>query len=93
MGSAAIGDGKGRNPYDERIQAKHSIVAWTQTDIDSLKTAIASGQLIVRSADRMINYRSLDEMKEVLALMEAEVSGSMTAGRRTRRYMTTRRPS
>lgn len=54
-------------------------MAWTQTDIDALKAAIASGQLIVRSADRMINYRSLAEMRQTLALMEAEVAGSSGA--------------
>ena len=54
-------------------------MAWTQTDIDALKAAIASGQLIVRSQDRMINYRSLDEMRQTLALMESEVSGAGSA--------------
>ena len=68
-------------------------MAWTQADADALKAAIASGQLIVRSADRMINYRSLDEMRETLALIEAEISGDPYAGRRTRRYMTARRPT
>lgn len=67
-------------------------MAWTQTDVDALKAAIASGQLIVRSADRMINYRTLDEMRETLDLMEAEVSGNTaTFRRRSRRYMTARR--
>lgn len=67
-------------------------MAWVQADIDAMKAAIASGHLIVRSQDRMINYRSLSEMRETLALMEAEVAGDTTARRRTRRYMKTRRP-
>jgi hypothetical protein len=54
-------------------------MTWTQTDIDALKAAIASGQLIVRSADRMVNFRSLSEMRETLAMMEAEVAGSSSA--------------
>jgi hypothetical protein len=54
-------------------------VAWTAQDVENLKAAIASGQLIVRSQDRMINYRSLSEMRQVLALMEAEVAGGSPA--------------
>ena len=50
-------------------------MAWTQNDIDALKTAIATGQLLVRSGDRSIQYRSLAEMRETLRLMEADVAG------------------
>jgi hypothetical protein len=50
-------------------------MAWTTQDIDALKQAIATGQLIVRSGDRSLQYRSLSEMREVLRLMEADVAG------------------
>jgi hypothetical protein len=43
-------------------------MAWTTQDIDALKQAIATGQLIVRSGDRSLQYRSLSEMREVLRL-------------------------
>lgn len=56
-------------------------MAWVQADIDALKAAIASGQLMVRSGDRMVTYRGMAEMKEALALMEAEVAGN-TSGLR-----------
>lgn len=36
---------------------------------------------MTRSGDRMIQYRTLSEMKEALAMMEAEVAGS-TSGLR-----------
>lgn len=50
---------------------------WTQADIDQLKRAIASGALEVRYADgRAVTYRSLDEMRQTLALMVAEVRGA-----------------
>ena len=58
-------------------------MAWTQTDIDTLKSAIASGALTVRYADVSTTYRSLDEMREVLAILQREVNED--AGTRKRR--------
>jgi hypothetical protein len=57
-------------------------VAWTQTEIDALKVAIAAGVKSVTYADRTVTYHSLREMMEALASMQAEVSQS-TAGRST----------
>jgi hypothetical protein len=51
-------------------------VAYTQADIDELKAAIASGELISRAGNRSVQYRSLDEMQRTLRLMEAEVAGT-----------------
>jgi hypothetical protein len=53
-------------------------MAWTQGDVDALKAAIISGQLIVRSGDRSIQYRSLSELRSVLAEAEAELAGRPT---------------
>jgi len=53
-------------------------VAWTQSQVDALKTAIASGVLIVRHGETQTTYRSLDEMQRVLAMMESEVAGART---------------
>jgi hypothetical protein len=50
-------------------------VAYTQQQVADLKAAIAGGQLMVRSGDRSIQYRSLDEMRTVLRLMEDELAG------------------
>ena len=50
-------------------------MAYTQTDIDNLKAAIASGELMYRAGDRSIQYRTLDEMERTLRRMEAEVFG------------------
>jgi hypothetical protein len=58
-----------------RITRRAASMAWTTQDIDALKQAIATGQLIVRSGDRSLQYRSLSEMREVLRLMEADVAG------------------
>lgn len=61
-------------------------MAFTQTEIDKLKQAIALGALRVRYADRDVTYRSLDEMRETLGMMEAEV-GTAAGKRRTRKVL------
>lgn len=48
-------------------------MAWTQTDIDKLKAAIAQGATKVKFADREVTYRSLDEMRETLRMIQADV--------------------
>ncbi len=56
-------------------------MAWTQSDIDKLKAAIASGALSVSYAGppaRSITYQSTDAMLKALAKMEQEVNGRTT---------------
>lgn len=64
-------------------------MAWTQSDIDALKTAIATGAVDVTYSDgSRVTYRSLAEMKEILAGMEAEVAGPGVSRARTVRVNT-----
>ena len=56
-------------------------MAWTQDDIDNLRTLIATGAQEVEYADKKLKLRSLAEMRNLIAEMEAEVNGS---GQRTR---------
>lgn len=51
-------------------------MAVTQADIDALELAIASGLKKVKFSDRENEYRDLDEMKEILRGMKAQLSGS-----------------
>lgn len=51
---------------------------WTQSDIDKLKAAIASGVTSVSYAGppaRTITYQSLAEMRKLLAEMTGQVNG------------------
>jgi hypothetical protein len=48
-------------------------MAWTQTDADNLKAAIAKGERSVSFADRTVTYRSVSEMREALSMIEAEL--------------------
>lgn len=60
-------------------------MAWTQDDADNLKASIASGTKDVTYSDgSRIVYRSLAEMRETLALIQAEVAGSTTRVRTIR---------
>lgn len=63
-------------------------MAYTQGQIDDLRAAIAEGVLEVRSGDRTVKYRSLDEMRSILREMEASVTGDTSAAglRIGRRY-------
>jgi hypothetical protein len=61
-------------------------MAWTQTEYDTLKAAIASGVLSVKYADRTVTYHSLKDMRELLAVMERELNPATT---KTHRYITT----
>lgn len=49
-----------------------------------LGKAIATGATLVRFADRQVQYRSLDEMRRTVSLLEEELA-SRTGGRRLRR--------
>lgn len=51
-------------------------MATTQSDIDALETAIKSGAKKVKFRDRETEYRDLSEMKQILADMKAEMTGS-----------------
>jgi hypothetical protein len=51
---------------------------YTAEQVTELREAIASGQLIVRSGDRSVQYRSLDEMRSQLRVMESDLTGAPT---------------
>lgn len=54
-------------------------MAFTQLDIDALDRAIASGELTVRHGDRLVTYRSVDELLRARSAIAAEiVSTSVT---------------
>ncbi len=62
-------------------------MAWTQQDIDALKTAMKSGRksLTTKHGDTLtqMEFRSLAEMRALLAEMEAEVNPASAEPRRT----------
>ena len=54
-------------------------VIWSQQDIDTLKSAIASGIMTVSFSGppaRTITYQSLDAMRSLLVMMLRDVNGA-----------------
>lgn len=66
-------------------------MAFTQNDIDSLKRAIATGAQQAMIQGEMVQYRGLSDMKEILRMMKAEVTGSGAAKQFAVSYTTTNR--
>ncbi|MCW2406173.1 hypothetical protein M2336_002802 [Sphingobium sp. B1D7B] len=57
-------------------------MALQQSDIDALKSAIATGATRVRYPDgREIQYRTLDEMQRILRMAQEDIAASSSAGR------------
>lgn len=51
-----------------------TIMAFTQTDLDNIKKAIASAELSVRIGETLVTYRSTDELLKVKRVIEAELT-------------------
>ena len=49
-------------------------MAHTQADLDALDAAIASGELVIKTQDRMVQYRSLAEMQQIRATIESSLA-------------------
>ncbi len=52
--------------------------SFTQTDLDALNKAIASGELTVSYGDRTVTYRTIEELIKARAL----VMGNLSSGDR-----------
>ena len=51
-------------------------MAWTQTDIDVLEKAIATGVLEVQYPDSRVRYQSTADMIRIRDLMKAQVNAA-----------------
>lgn len=59
-------------------------MALTQSDADAIKAAIASGVRRVKFADgREVEYRTVDEMMQALALANADIAAASGANTRS----------
>ncbi len=58
---------------------------YTEAHLQALKDALANGVLRVRFADREIQYRSVDELKQVIATVEQELAAAN--GTKVRRHV------
>lgn len=60
--------------------------SWSSDDVAALERAIASGARKVKFRDREVEYRSLDEMREALRIMNQSLSGGAKSRRRFAQY-------
>ena len=51
-------------------------MAWTQADADALKVAIAQGVEEVEFGGRRQRFRSLEHLRDTLALIQADLAAS-----------------
>lgn len=51
-------------------------MAWSQSDLDAIKAAIANGAKRVKFQTHEVEYMSLTEMLKARDLIQAELSGS-----------------
>jgi hypothetical protein len=59
-------------------------MAYTQTDLDNLKRAYASGVTTVEFNGRRTTFRSLDELERVMTAVETEVAPTTTTRGKTK---------
>lgn len=60
-------------------------MAYTQTDVETLEAAIASGAKIVRMDGREFEYHSIAQMMEALKRIRAEVEADAAVAAGTKR--------
>lgn len=60
-------------------------MAFTQTDLDNINSAIATGELAVEVNGRKVVYRSVDDLMKARALISAELASATSAVSDTRR--------
>jgi hypothetical protein len=53
---------------------------YTEQQLQTLRDALATGVRRVRFGDREIEYRTVDELKQAIAVAEADVAKSSGAG-------------
>lgn len=51
-------------------------MAFTQTDLDAVNAAVASGELKIEVAGRMVMYRSIDELIKARDIIRAELAAA-----------------
>jgi hypothetical protein len=56
-------------------------MAFTQTDLDAVNKAIAAGELSIGLGDMRITYRSLDELIQARAIIEADLASQQATAR------------
>ena len=65
-------------------------MAFTQTDLDAVNAAVASGELKIEVAGRMVMYRSIDELIKARDIISAELAATASTSSVRRGFYTVR---
>ncbi len=57
-----------------------SSMAFTQSDLTAIETAIKSGTMTVHYRDRSVTYRSLSELLQIKSLIESDIAKTANGG-------------
>ena len=63
-------------------------MSYTQTQLDALKRALATGERRVSFGDRTLEYRSVEELQAAIRTVEAEIARAGGTPRRQIRITT-----
>jgi hypothetical protein len=61
-------------------------MAFTQTDLDAIERALASGELTIRTADRQVTYRTTDELIKARDTVAAALQAQTASARQYPRH-------
>jgi hypothetical protein len=56
-------------------------MAFTQTDLDNINTAIATGELTVEVNGRRVTYRSVDDLLKARTAIQSDLAATSAGGR------------
>ena len=67
-------------------------MAWTTEDLDSINSAIASGELEIEYTDKKVRYRSMEDLFKAKQVIEEELNAgtSTSSAPRQRRFLTSK---
>lgn len=60
-------------------------MAYTQSDLEALKRAMAGGYRVVRYGDKTVEFRDVKDLERQIEIVEAELAATRPGFRRRRR--------
>ena len=48
-------------------------MSYTQADLDALRAAMSNGALTVKSGEKLVTYRSVQELQQQISIVESEL--------------------
>lgn len=67
------------------IYPKCHAMSYSQTDLNNINTAIATGELSVESNGRKVVFRSMDDLMKAKKVIEAELASAASSSNGVRR--------